>query len=126
MAKPGKTGKVVVGAATMGGSSVWGFNPGVTSVDVTAHLDDYEKILILFKNGAGSITAYYSDTDAAQDACIDAWEGKTTVGLKLYLDATKYWSFDAYIESMNFSTPVAGAVVVVFNFRSDGVITKPA
>ena len=126
MAKAGKEAKVMVGASTMGGSSTWGFTPGTRTIDVTAHQDDYEQMLILFRNGAGQITAFYDDTDTAQDACIDAWVAETTVTLKLYLDATRFWTFDAYIESMPFSAPIAGAVVVVFNFRSSGAITKPA
>jgi len=125
MAKAGKEAKVKVGSDDMGGSSTWGFTPGTTSIDITAHQDGYEQILMLFKNGAGSITAFYDDADAAQQAMITAWSILMTVTLKLYLDDTKFWSFDAYVENMAFAAPVSGAVTVTFNFRSSGVITKP-
>ncbi|MBU0847145.1 hypothetical protein KKH23_08135, partial [Patescibacteria group bacterium] len=122
MAKAGKEAKVKVGSDDMGGSSTWGFTPGTTSIDITAHQDGYEQILMLFKNGAGSITAFYDDTDAAQKAMIDAWDSIITVELNLYLDDVNYLSFNAYVMDMGFSTPVGGAVTVTFNFRASSTM----
>ena len=122
MAKAGKGTKIKVGSDDMGGSSTWGFTPGTTSIDITAHQDGYEQILMLFKNGAGSITAFYDDTDAAQKAMIDAWDSIITVELNLYLDDVNYLSFNAYVMDMGFSTPVGGAVTVTFNFRASSTM----
>jgi len=79
-----------------------------------------------FVDVKGSGKGSWDMTDTlGQKVIHDANVGGTTVALKFYIDATKNYSFNAFITTQNIVLDASGNNVATFdfNFEADGAVT---
>ena len=125
MAIAGKSGKLGMGANTVVDVSSWSMDLGADTLDVTALGDDWKKFIAGLKEWSASAEGFYSvHTDTAgQKALQDAYLGSTEVSLKLYVNATNYYSGSAYISGLSVEDPVDDTVSISFEFQGTGPLT---
>jgi len=120
MAIAGKSGKLGIGANT-----VVDINLGVDALDVTALGDDWKKFLAGLKEWSASAEGFYSvHTDTlGQKALQDAYLASTEVSLKLFVNATNFYSGSAFISGLSVEDPVDDTVSISFEFQGTGALT---
>lgn len=121
----GKDSKVMIGANVIASISSVSFSPTAEINKVTALQDSAQKVIPGTLNFSGSVTCKLDTADTnGQVALINAFINGTSVALKIYTDATHYWSGNGYIKSMPHK--IAGGKTVTeveFQYESDGTWT---
>lgn len=125
MAIAGKSGKLGLGANTVVDVSSWSLELGADTLDVTALGDDWKKFIAGLKEWSASAEGFYSvHTDATgQKALQDAYLNSTEVSLKLFVNASNYYSGSAYISGMSVEDPVDDTVSISFEFQGTGALS---
>lgn len=121
----GKSGKITLGANTVTDITSWSLDVNCDMLDATALGDDWKKTLPGLKDWSASADANWNvATDAnGQKALQDAYLNGTSVALKLYVNATNYYSGTAYVTSLSIETPVGGEVSASFELQGSGALT---
>ena len=124
MAIAGKSGKLGLGANTVVDVSSWSLELGADTLDVTALGDDWKKFIAGLKEWSASAEGFYSvHTDATgQKALQDAYLNSTEVSLKLFVNATNYYSGSSYISGMSVEDTVDDTVSISFEFQGTGAL----
>jgi len=120
----GKDGKVMIGATTLADITFWTLNtasnnPAYASSATAGH----KKRVAGVKDGGGTIQGKLDVADAVTD---DFDEGDA-VTLLLHLDATRFYSVPAIIDSIQLEVDIDSGEVVGWTaeYSTDGAWTKP-
>jgi hypothetical protein len=120
----GKNGKVMIGATALAEITDWTFqassnNPAYAS----SSTGGFRKRVAGVKDGSGMIGF---KLDPANPITNNFDEG-SSVTLLLYLDATRFYSVPAVIDSIHLAVDISSGDVLggVANFSADGAWTKP-
>ncbi|MEA1961279.1 MAG: phage tail tube protein [Bacillota bacterium] len=125
MAIAGKSGKLSLGDNTVSDIKDWSLDLGADTIDVTALGDEWKNYIAGLKEWSASAEgsfAIHTDTNG-QAALQTAFLNGSEVALKLYLNATNYYSGSAYISSLSVEDPVDDAVNVSFEFQGTGALS---
>lgn len=124
MALAGKGGKVMVGAAQVAEVKNWSVEPGADMLDTTTQGSDWKTFIAGLKEWSGSIEGNWTvNTDTnGQKALQDAYLNGTSVSLKLYVNATNYYSGTAFIKNLSVEDSVEDLVNVSFEFQGSGAL----
>ncbi len=124
MAISGKDGKVAIGASTVVDIGEWSLDLDLDLQEVTAFGDQWKRRVAGIKDATGSFSGRWNVAAAnQQEALQNAFLNSTTVALRLYVNATNYYSGTAYIKSFTPSAAVDGVVEAEFGFEIDGAVT---
>lgn len=128
MAVAGKNGKVVIGASTtekVVGIKNWSLELSLETLETTALGDDWKNYITGLKEWTASSEGDYNvPTDTAgQKALQDAFLNGTIVKVKLYVDATNYYTGEAYISSLSIEDPVDDVVSISIEFTGTGALS---
>ncbi len=122
-ATAGKSGKVMIGANTVALLDDWKFDGDRKLIPVTSFGDDWEKFVAGLASATGTANGKCDMSDInGQLAMHNAWLNGTTVALKLYIDATHYWSGTAWINKVSPSASISDKSAISFSFTFDGAI----
>jgi len=91
--------------------------------DQTEFTDTWEYDLKGILSGTGSLKGSFDEDDTYQLALQTAFLAGNTVGLRLYVDGTNYWSCTAYLTDLKSADTVKGKVTVEYAFKSQGAIS---
>jgi hypothetical protein len=120
----GKIGKVIVAAATVAEIDSWDYNPTADLWEKTKYLDTSKSHGVGLMDGSGSFKGRHDMTDTnGQLALRNAMLAGTQVTLKLYVDATHFYTVPALIKGTPIKSSVQGPVEVGFDFQADGDAT---
>lgn len=127
MAIAGKAGKVIIGTGTskVVGIKSWSLELSLDTLETTALGDDWKNYIAGLKEWSASSEGDYevtSDT-TGQEALQTAFLNGTAVTLKLYVDATNYYTGSAYINSLSIEDPVDDVVNISIEFTGNGTLT---
>lgn len=125
MAIAGKAGKVMIAAATVAKVSSWSLDISSDMLDDTALGDSWKGFISGLNEWSGSLDckfAVHTDT-TGQKALQDAILGGTSVAIKLYVNATNYYSGTAFLSGMSPEDPVDDVVTISFDFQGSGALT---
>lgn len=124
MAISGKDGKVAIGANTVVDIGEWSLDLDSDLQETTAFGDQWKRRVAGVKDATGSFSGRWNVAAAnQQEALQNAFLNSTTVALRLYVDAVKYYSCTAFIKGMSPSAAVDGVVEQEFTFEADGAVT---
>ena len=128
MAVAGKNGKVVIGASAtekVVGIKNWSLELSLETLETTALGDDWKNYITGLKEWTASSEGDYNvPTDTAgQKALQDAFLNGTIVKVKLYVDATNYYTGEAYISSLSIEDPVDDVVSISSEFTGTGALS---
>ena len=125
MAIAGKSGKLELGSSNVVDISSWSLELGTDTLEVTALGDDWKKFIAGLKEWSASAEGFFSvHTDTAgQKALQDAFLNGTEVALKLKVNATNYYSGNAYISGLSVEDPVDDTVSISFEFQGTGALS---
>lgn len=128
MAVAGKNGKVVIGASAtekVVGIKNWSLELSLETLETTALGDDWKNYITGLKEWTASSEGDYNvPTDTAgQKALQDAFLNGTIVKVKLYVDATNYYTGEAYISSLSIEDPVDDVVSISIEFTGTGALS---
>lgn len=121
----GKSGKLNISANVVSNISNWSLDLGLDTLDITALGDEWKKFIAGLKEWSASAEGSYSihtDTDG-QTALQNAYLNGTEVELRLFVNATNYYSGNAFISSLSVEDPVDDKVSVSFEFQGTGALT---
>lgn len=122
----GHQGSVMIGANSVADIDQWDVDLEIDTHDVTNFESDGNKEYISgCKGWSGSFSGNWAvaDDTNGQAALQSALLAGTSVSLKLYVDATHYYSGSALLSNMSVGTPVQDKVTVSFSFQGTGAIT---
>lgn len=125
MAIAGKGGKLSIGANTVSDIKNWSLDLGADTIDVTALGDEWKRFIAGLKEWSASAEGSFAiNTDANGQAALQtAFLNSSEVALRLYINATNYYSGNAYISSLSVEDPVDDAVNVSFEFQGTGALS---
>lgn len=125
MAIAGKSGKLELGSSNVVDISSWSLELGTDTLEVTALGDDWKKFIAGLKEWSASAEGFFSvHTDTTgQKALQDAFLNGTEVALKLKVNATNYYSGNAYISGLSVEDPVDDTVSISFEFQGTGALS---
>ena len=128
MAVAGKNGKVVIGASAtekVVDIKNWSLELSLETLETTALGDDWKNYITGLKEWTASSEGDYNvPTDTAgQKALQDAFLNGTIVKVKLYVDATNYYTGEAYISSLSIEDPVDDVVSISIEFTGTGALS---
>jgi flagellar hook assembly protein FlgD len=120
----GNEGKVKVGANTVAEVSAWSYTETCDLAEDTVMMDTAKSYKAGHKDGSGSVTCFWDETDTNGQQAMDAG---STVNLILFPEgdaalATRFGSTTAIIESVTRQGALNGIVSTEFTFR--GVLTE--
>src|SRR6266705_532367 len=96
----GKAGKVVVAAATVAEIDEWNYTPTTDLIDKTPFLATSKTHIAGLNDGTGSFKGRHDMTDTnGQVALRNAQLAGTQVTLKLYVDATHFYTIPALLKA---------------------------
>ena len=112
MAIAGKTGKVVVGENKVIGIKNWSLELSIDSLETTALGDDWKNYITGLKEWSASSEGDYTVTSdvTGQELLQTAFLNGTEVVIKMYVDATNYYTGGAIITSLSIEDPVDDVV----------------
>lgn len=121
----GYAGKVVISAATVAELSNWKMDLSADMADVTAFsTTGWKSNIPGLKEWSGSAEGNFDMSDTnGQLALQNALLNGTSVALKLYVDATHYYSGTAYVKKIAPEAAVDDVVKVSFDFQGSGALT---
>ena len=125
MAIAGKSGKLELGSSNVVDISSWSLELGTDTLEVTVLGDDWKKFIAGLKEWSASAEGFFSvHTDTTgQKALQDAFLNGTEVALKLKVNATNYYSGNAYISGLSVEDPVDDTVSISFEFQGTGALS---
>ncbi len=128
MAIAGKNGKVVVGSSStekVVGIKNWSLELSLDTLETTALGDDWKNYIAGLKEWTASSEGDYGvPTDTAgQQALQTAYLNGQVVKVKLYVDASNYYTGEAYISSLSIEDPVDDVVSISIEFTGNGPLT---
>lgn len=121
----GKDGKVLAGATQLAEITKWTFNPKSNNPAwASSDSAGYKKRVAGVKDGGGSIEGKFDSSSKFYTLVAEGDE----VTLKLYLDATRYYSVPAIIDDYSLTVDMDTGDVVGWsaNFSTNGAWTEPA
>ena len=119
----GYTGQVMIGAVVVAELDEWDLNIDAKLIDKTIFGNTWVSNRPGLKSWNGKAKGRWDMTDTnGQLALQNAQLGGTSVSLKLYPNATNYYSGTAYIKGIAAKAAVAGLSEVEFNFEGDGAV----
>lgn len=117
----GKNGKVMVGATTVAELDEWNYNPTMDLIEKTPFLNNSKTRQATLNDSSGSFKGRHDMTDTnGQVALHNAMVAGTLVSLKLYVNATNFYSGSAFIKGKPTKFSVGGLGEVQFDFQGDG------
>lgn len=121
----GYAGKVTLGANTAAELKNWKMDLSADMQDVTAFsTTGWKAFLAGLKEWSGSAEGNFDMTDTnGQLALQNALLNGTSVALKLYVDATRYYSGTAFVKKVAPEASVDGVVSIAFDFQGSGALT---
>lgn len=122
----GKNGKVIIGTATVANLKDWELNLDSQEISSTYFGSDaFETKAPGTKSWSFTTTGdYIVDTDTdGQKAMQDAYLAGTYLTVKLYTDATHYYTGKSFVKSMKVKNDAAGLVTVDFTFTGTEALT---
>jgi predicted secreted protein len=120
----GYAGAAKLSTNTIAQIKSWEMSPNVDLADVTVFGDQWKDYLPTLVGADPKIEGFYDMTDTnGQVALQNALLGGTSVSLRLYVDATHYYSGTAYLKSMNVKAAVDGVVEFSADLSFSGAIT---
>ncbi len=125
MALAGKSGKLEIGTSVVSEINNWSLDIGTDTLEVTALGDDWKEFIAGLKEWSASSEGTFNipADNTGQKAVQDAFLNGDMVTVKLYVNATNYYSGSAYISSLNVEDPVDDAVTISFEFQGTGALT---
>ena len=126
MAIAGKEGSITVTGATPCASiKTWKLDTETDVLDTTALGDDWKNFIMGLNGWTASAEGdWLVTTDTGgQISLHDAFFASTLLTLKLYVDATHYYTGTAYLTKMPVETPVGETVTISFEFQGTGAVT---
>ena len=130
MAIAGKNGKVIIGSGTtkVVGIKNWSLELSLETLETTALGDDWKNYISGLKEWTASAEGDFeviTDT-TGQKLLSDAYLAGSTVEVKLFVDATNYFTGTAYINSLSIEDPVDDVVTISIEFTGNGALTLSA
>ena len=125
MAVAGKLGKVVLETNKVVGLKNWSLELSIDSLETTELGSDWKSYISGLKEWSASSEGDYAvHADATgQQALQDAYLAGTDVTVKLYVDATHYYTGKAIVTSMSVEDPVDDVVSISIEFTGNGELT---
>ena len=125
MAIAGKTGKVVVGENKVIGIKNWSLELSIDSLETTALGDDWKNYITGLKEWSASSEGDYTVTSdvTGQELLQTAFLNGTEVVIKMYVDATNYYTGASIITSLSIEDPVDDVVSISIEFTGNGELT---
>ena len=125
MAVAGKLGKVVLETNKVVGIKNWSLELSIDSLETTELGSDWKSYISGLKEWSASSEGDYAvHADATgQQALQDAYLAGTDVTVKLYVDATHYYTGKAIVTSMSVEDPVDDVVSISIEFTGNGELT---
>ncbi len=120
----GKDGKVLAGTTTLAEITQWTFQTRSNNVAYgSSATAGYRRRVAGAKDGRGTIRGKLDPADPLTNA----FEEGDTVTLQLYLDASRFYSVPALIDTLQFEVDIDSGDIVgwVAEFSTDGAWTKP-
>jgi predicted secreted protein len=123
--KTGSEGKLALGANQVANIKDWKLNTGFTKVEYTNLGEDWDQNQPTTGNFKATASGQFEvDTDTnGQTAIQTAYLAKTSVALRLYVDATQYYSGTAFISKLDVENTAKGIVTISFEFTGTGALT---
>jgi hypothetical protein len=124
MAISGKGGKAQIGSTDISEITKWSFNPtSNNSAWASSDTSGYKKRVAGVKDGSGSIEGVFDE----EDEIYLTFEPGDSITLKLYIDASKYYSVPSLIDSFSIEVDLNDGEVVGWSadFSINGAWTKP-
>lgn len=120
----GYAGKVSIGANQVAELKNWKVDLSADMADTTSFsTTGWKGILPGLKEWSGSAEGNFDMTDTnGQLALQNALINGTSLALKLYVDATHYYSGNAYIKKIAPEAAVDGVVSIAFDFQGNGAL----
>ncbi len=107
--------------------SEWSLDVNADILEVTEFGDGWKVKIAGLKDWTGSFSGRFDESDTnGQDALWSALTGGTMETLRLFVNATKYWTGTALISSESPSASVDSTVDAEFGFEGSGALTPPA
>lgn len=120
----GTGGSVKLGSNTVAEIGEWSLDIGLDTNEVSAFGDSWKRFITGLKGWTGSATGRFDQTDTnGQVALQNALLNGTTVSIRLYVNATNYYSGTAYITQESPKASVGGTVDVDFSFTGTGALS---
>ena len=127
MAIAGKNGKVIIGTGTtkVVGIKNWSLELSLETLETTALGDDWKNYISGLKEWTASAEGDFEVTTdtTGQKLLSDADLAGTTVEVKLFVDATNYYTGTAYINSLSIEDPVDDVVTISIEFTGNGALS---
>jgi hypothetical protein len=118
----GAAAKVEVGTVEIKGAHNWTMTLAAESLDATGYdSEGYKEVEVGNKNASGTVDIKFEKAAAPEKSLTIG----ASVTLKLYEDATHFWTFMAKILRLEWTVPQAGIVTVRMSYESSGTITVP-
>lgn len=126
MAIAGKNGKINIGANQIIGIKNWSLALSVDTLDTTSLGDDWKSYILGLKEWTATSDGDYEVTtsnESVQASIQSAYLNGSVVIVRLYVDATHYYSGNAVISSLNIDDSVADVVGISISFTGCGALT---
>ena len=127
MAIAGKNGKVIIGTGTtkVVGIKNWSLELSLETLETTALGDDWKNYISGLKEWTASAEGDFEVTTdtTGQKLLSDAYLAGTTVEVKLFVDATNYYTGTAYINSLSIEDPVDDVVTISIEFTGNSALS---
>ena len=124
MALAGKSGKVSLGANDVAELKSWSLDLGSAVIETTSLGAAWKSSISGLKEWKASADGnWIMNTDTnGQTALQNAYLNGTTVTLKLYVNATNYYSGSAFVSGIKIEDSVSGIVTANFDFAGTGAL----
>lgn len=122
-AAAGKGGKVMIGANAVASVKSWSLDASADTLNTEALGDSWKSVIIGLKEWSASVELDWDMSDTAQTAIQTAYLNGTSVSVKLYTNATNYYSGTAFISSLSVETPVDDLVGATAELSGSGALS---
>ena len=118
----GKDGAAYNGANLIANVESWEGDHNTDWVETQALQDDYLESTAGIQRMTGRLNCFWDEADTnGQVACMTAVTTPSTVRLYLYVNASNYFEFNAYLDG-GFNVSISDVVRRNFTYRSEGTI----
>jgi predicted secreted protein len=101
----------------------WSLDASADMLDDTALGDSWKSNIVGLKEWSASIEVSWDMSDTAQLAVQNAYLNGNTVAVKLYTNATNYYSGTANVSSLSVEDPVDDLVTATLEVQGSGVLS---
>jgi predicted secreted protein len=123
-AAAGKAGLVKIGTDTVANINNWSLDSSLDVLDTTEFGDSFKNYIAGLKDWKATVEGYWdcaADT-VGQTALQTAFLAGSSVTLKLYVNATNYYSGTAFITGFSPEAAVDDVVNISLEFQGSGVL----